>query len=138
MIDNRIRFAIGYAMSQLRFHLGALDALADAMERDGSIADCVIAIESCPNVSGQSDAFGADYVQLRRERIRSEGVGLIEKLALGGKNADIEEDRLVTGIGGGYRKQDRFAITGVDPFYAALGVSVLFLIWASSGGLQLH
>jgi hypothetical protein len=32
-------------MSQLR-HLGALDALVSVMERDGSVAECVLAIES--------------------------------------------------------------------------------------------
>jgi hypothetical protein len=67
-MENRIRFALGYTMSQLRQHLGALDALADVMENNGSISDCVLAIESCSNVSGQNSIMG-DYERRRKEKI---------------------------------------------------------------------
>jgi len=136
-IENRIRFALGYTMSQLRLHLGALDALAEVMENDGSIADCVLAIETCSNVSGQDGIMG-DYERRRKEKFSSEGIGVFERVLLsGGKNADVEEDRLVEGPGGGYIKE-RFQITGDDPLYLALAVSSFFVVWASSGGLSLH
>ena len=136
-IENRIRFALGYTMSQLRLNLGALDALAAVMERDGSIADCVLAIETCPNPSGQDGIMG-DYERRRTEVFRSEGVGLLERIMLGGgKTADVEEDRLVEGRGGGYIKE-RFQLSGDDPFYIALALAFGFFIWASSGGLSLH
>lgn len=136
-IENRIRFALGYTMSQLRLHLGALDALAEVMENDGSIADCVLTIETCSNVSGQDGIMG-DYEQTRKEKFRAEGIGLLERVLLGGgKNADVEEDRLVEGRGGGYIKEG-FQITGDDPLYLALATSAFFIVWASSGGLSLH
>jgi hypothetical protein len=135
--QNLLRFSLGFTMSQLRRHLGALDALANVMEQDGSIEDCVLAIETCDNASGQDGILG-DYELRRREAFRSEGVGLIERLALGGdRNADTEKDSLVEGIGGGYKKES-FRLTGDDPLYAALAVSFVFVVWASSGGITLH
>jgi hypothetical protein len=136
-MENRIRFALGYTMSQLRQHLGALDALADVMENNGSISDCVLAIESCSNVSGQNGIMG-DYERRRKEKFSSEGIGLLEQILLDGKKtADTEEDRLVEGRGGGYIKES-FQFTGDDPLYAALAASFVFFVWASSGGLSLH
>ena len=137
--DNRIRFAIGYTMGQLRQHLGALDALAEVMEDDGSVAECVYAIETCRNVSGENGIFGnGDYDQRRREQFRSEGIGLVEKLLLSGKTADVEDTRVVTGKGGGYKKEDPLAAVSDDPLYAAIAVSVIFALWAAAGGLALH
>jgi hypothetical protein len=136
-MENRIHFALGYTLSQLRQHLGALDALADVMENNGSIADCVLAIETCSNVSGQDGIMG-DYERRRKEKFSSEGIGLLERVLLGGKKkADTEEDRLVDGRGGGYIKES-FQLTGDDPLYAALAASIIFFVWASSGGLSLH
>lgn len=135
-MENRMRYAIGYAMSQLRLHVGALDALAEAMERDSTVSECVVAIESCSNVGGLN-IFGSDFDEQRRERFRSEDVGLLEQLALGRKNADVEEDRYVEGKGGGYKRSSLFSLSGDDPLYAALAVSLLFLVWASAGGLSL-
>ncbi|KAL7567538.1 hypothetical protein ACA910_000144 [Epithemia clementina (nom. ined.)] len=135
--ENRIRFALGYTMSQLRRHLGALDAVAHVMERDGSVAECVLAIENCENVSGQDGILG-DYEGRRREMFRNEKAGVIERLFLGGlKSIDENEDRYVVGKSGGYRKET-YRLTGDDPFYAAIGVAVIFFVWASSGGLSLH
>lgn len=128
-IDNRIRFALGYTLSQLRLNLGALDALAEVMDRNGSVAECVSAIESCKNASGQT-SWGGDYELERRKRFQ-EQAGIIEK------NIDTMEDRFAEGKGGGGRKQT-FALTGDDPLYLALAVSVVFLAWASAGGLSLH
>ena len=135
-MGNRIRYSLGYGISQLRRHLGALDALVEVMERDGSVAECVMAIESCENVSGAT--ITGDYERLRREKIRSEGVGIVERVLLGGgKNADTEDDGVVYGKGGGERKK-KFALTGDDPLYAAGAAALAFFIWASSGGLSLH
>ena len=134
-IDNRIRYAIGYTISQLRRHLGALDALAAAMERDASVAECVVAIEKCENISGQDRIVG-DYELRRRKDFQSQG--WVEKLLLGGdRNIDTTEDRIVEGRGGGYRKES-FRLTGDDPLYLAVVVSLVFVVWASSGGLSLH
>lgn len=136
-MENRIRFALGYTMSQLRLHLGALDALAEVMENDGSVAECVVAIETCPNVSGQDGIMG-DYEQRRKEKFNAQGLGVLERVLLGGgRNADVKEDRLVEGKGGGYIRE-KFQITGDDPLYLALAVSSFFVLWASSGGLSLH
>eukprot|EP00980_Cylindrotheca_fusiformis_P028215 scaffold22586_cov138-Cylindrotheca_fusiformis.AAC.35 len=138
-MENRIRYSVGYAMTQLRLHLGALDELAAVMEKGGTVSECVAAIEGCSNVSGNDGIFG-DYDLRRRQRFKALGSGLIEKLFLGERNADTEEDRLIEGKGGGYRKSKGgfIQISGDDPFYIALGISLLFLAWASSGGLSLH
>jgi hypothetical protein len=40
-VDNQIVLAISYTISQLRLHLGTLDALVAVTERDGSIAECL-------------------------------------------------------------------------------------------------
>lgn len=134
--NNRIRFALGYTMSQLRLHLGALDALVEVMARDGSIAECVLAIETCQNLSG-NDGISADYEVRRREKLRSEGVNPLERLFLGDKTADTQETRVVEGVGGGLRKVS-FSLTGDDPLYAAVAVALAFLLWAFAGGLSLH
>ena len=136
VMNNRIRFALGYTISQLRLHLGALDALVDIMARDGSVAECVLAIETCPNIRGH-DGVSADYEIRRRERLRSDGTNPIERLFLGGKTADSEENRVIEGVGGGYQKVG-FALTGDDPLYAAVTVALFFLLWATAGGLSLH
>ena len=138
-MDNRIRYALGFTMTQLRLHLGALDALADVMDRGGSVAECVRAIETCSNVSGNDGIMG-DYDVRRRQQFRSLGVNVLEKILLSEKTADAEETRMVEGAGGGYRKENRLlpAITGDDPLYIALGVAFVFLAWATSGGLSLH
>lgn len=136
-MENMIRFSLGYTMSQLRRHLGALDALVSVMERDGSVAECVLAIESCPNMSGQDGILG-DYELRRRQAIRSKAGNLVEKLFLGGeRNMDTDRGGLVEGKGGGYRKETP-RLTGDDPLYLAIAVALAFLAWASGGGLSLH
>lgn len=136
-VDNRIRYALGFTMGMLRRNLGALDDLAAAMEKDAPLSACVATIENCSNPSGQ-DGITGDYERRRRERFRADGASWMERVLLGGdKNLDQEENRLVEGKGGGYRK-DEFRLTGDDPFYAALLVSVTFAAWAAAGGLSLH
>jgi hypothetical protein len=137
-MENRIRFALGYTISLLRRHLGALDALAEVMERDGSIAECVVAIEgSRENTSGQDGIMG-DYELRRREAFRFNGTGWIEHVLLGSdKTIDTIENRLQEGKGGGSRKQS-VRLTGDDPLYLALAIAFVFLTWASAGGLSLH
>lgn len=135
-IEKRIRFALGFTMSSLRRHLGALDALTAVMERDGSVEECVLAIETCLNPSGQL-GFGEDYEVRRRRSIQTEK-SWIERVLLGtDRTIDVDDDRFVEGKGGGSRKE-QFQLSGDDPLYAALGVALLFLAWASSGGLSLH
>ena len=138
-IDNRTRFALGFAMGILRQHLGALDALADVMERDGTVAECIVALEECPNVSGYT--LQGDYDKIRREKLRAEERGLggwIEKTFLGGsKTIDIEDIGVIEGKGGGERRRG-FQLNGDDPLYAAVAVAVTFFAWASEGGLSLH
>ena len=129
--DNRIRFSMGYTLSQLRLHLGALDALAAIMDRGGSVAECVWALERCSNVSGQSGILG-DYEQKRRKQFQ-ERRSWIEH-----KTIDAVEDRFTEGKGGGDRKQRMFTMKGDDPLYAAVATSLVFILWASSGGLTLH
>ena len=138
-MENRIRYAIGFTMTQLRLHLGALDALAEVMERDGSVRECIEAIETCSNVSGFDGIMG-DYELRRRQKFKQEGFNILEKILLGEKNADTEEDRMVEGKGGGYRKSSGglIKLSGDDPLYIALGIALLFLAWASNGGLSLH
>ncbi|KAL3942584.1 MAG: hypothetical protein SGBAC_003254 [Bacillariaceae sp.] len=138
-MENRIRYSVGYSMTQLRLHLGALDRLSEVMSRGGSVSECVAAIETCDNVSGADGIFG-DYELRRRKEFKNIGTGIIEKLFLGEKNADTEEDRLIEGKGGGYRKRKEplIRISGDDPLYIALGISCLFVAWATNGGLSLH
>ena len=136
VMNNRIRFALGYTISQLRLHLGALDALVDIMARDGSVAECVLAIETCPNIRGP-DGASADYEVRRREKLRYDGTNPLERLFLGEKTADTEENRVIEGVGGGNQKA-RFALTGDDPLYAAVAVAMFFLLWATAGGMSLH
>jgi hypothetical protein len=130
-METRIRFALGYTMSQLRRHLGALDALAQAMERDASVADCVIAMEECTDTGGP-----IGYERQRRLNFRNEGT--IENFLLGGRvDSDVWEDRYVEGKGGGSKKQV-IRLTGDDPFYLAIAIAVGFFLWATAGGLSLH
>ncbi|KAL7542460.1 hypothetical protein ACHAXR_012313 [Thalassiosira sp. AJA248-18] len=137
-MDNRTRFALGFAMGLLRQNLGALDALAEVMESDGTVADCILALESS-NASGYT--LKGDYDKIRRERFRAEerGVGgWVERTFLGGgKTIDVEDSSVIEGKGGGERKQG-FQLAGDDVLYAALAVSVAFFAWASNGGLSLH
>lgn len=136
-MENRIRFAIGFTMTQLRLNLGTLDALAEVMGRGGSVSECIAAIETCENRSGNDGIFG-DYELRRRQEFKALGVGVLERLFLGEKNADTEENRLVEGRGGGYVKEKKFInITGDDPLYIALGIAFIFLAWATSGGISL-
>ena len=138
-MDNRTKFALGFAMVLLRSNLGVLDALADVMEQGGSVADCIVAIETCPNASGLT--LKGDYDKIRREKFRAEESGLgiyIENTFLGGKKSiDAEDSGVIEGKGGGERMK-KFELTGDDPFYAAIAVAVVFFAWASSGGLTLH
>lgn len=137
-VDNRIRFALAFALTQLRRHLGALDALVAVMERGGTVEECIVCIESCGSVSGQSGIFD-DYELRRRKRIQLQTTSKVERLLLGRqKSIDDVEDRLVEGRGGGGKKESRFQLTGDDPVYAAVAVSMCFLFWASNGGLTLH
>jgi hypothetical protein len=132
-MQNKIRFALGYTMATLRRHLGALDALAEVMERDGSIAECIAAIEECESVSGLSknDALMGmgvvDCERRRKESFRPVGLLKFAKSALlgGGKNADTEANDVVYGKGGGDRKE-KSVMTGDDPFYAAVAVAGIF------------
>lgn len=137
-MENRIRYSIGFVMTQLRLHLGALDALAAAMERGAPVRECVEAIERCKNKSGNDGILG-DYELRRRHGFTALGINLIEKVFLGAKSVDTEEDRMVEGKGGGYLKDERLIrISGDDPFYIALGIALIFLAWATNGGLTLH
>jgi hypothetical protein len=134
--DNRIRFALGYTISQLRRHLGVLDEVASVMERGGSLAECILAMEECKHISGAT--LMGDYELRRRQDFRSNKAGWFERVFLGDeKTIDTDRDRLVEGKGGGYRRE-KFQLTGDDPLYAALAVSLAFLAWASAGGLSLH
>lgn len=135
-MDNRIRYSLGFVMGQLRRHLGALDELVEVMERDGDVAECVLAIESCANVSGASVV--GDYERLRREKLQKDGVGYVERLILGSDKSINGDDRsVIEGKGGGDKKQ-KFELTGDDPLYAALAATAAFVAWASAGGLSLH
>ena len=138
--DSRIRFALAYTMTQLRRHLGVLDEVASVMERGGSLAECIVTMEGCKNLSGATVVMGGGEYELRRRHdFRSNKVGWIERIFLGDeKTADTDRDRLVEGKGGGYRKEKRFQLTGDDALYAATAVSLAFLAWASAGGLSLH
>jgi hypothetical protein len=136
-IYNRIRYGLAFTMTQLRRHLGALDAVAMTMENDGSVAQCVAAIETCVNPSGQDGIMG-DYELRRRQRFRTENSGWLERILLGEvRDIDTDAEGMVQGKGGGYRKET-FRLTGDDPLHAALVVTLAFLVWASSGGLSLH
>jgi hypothetical protein len=138
--NNRIRFALAYTMTQLRRHLGVLDEVASVMERGGSLAECIVTMEECKNLSGATVVMGGgEYELCRRQDFRSSKVGWIERIFLGDeKTADTDRDRLVEGKGGGYRKEKKFRLTGDDALYAAMAVSLAFLAWASAGGLSLH
>jgi hypothetical protein len=124
-------------MSQLRRHLGCLDALADVMQSGGSIEECVLAIETCENIRGGPVGMVDDYELVRRKQFRSQQAGFVERFLLGDKNIDFVEDRLVEGKGGGYQRPQA-RLTGDDPLYAAIAVALGFLCWASNGGLSLH
>jgi hypothetical protein len=136
-MDNRTRFALGYAIGLLRQHLGALDELAEAMEQDGSVVDCIVALESCTNVSGST--LTGDCEKIRRERFQERGLGgWVEQTFLGGgKTIDVEDSSIIEGKGGGERRQ-KFELTGDDPIYAAVAVSLAFAAYAFNGGISLH
>jgi hypothetical protein len=139
-VENRIRFGLGFTMSILRSHLGLLDAVAAVMERKGSIAECVMAIENCRIVRGgdeyiASDNKDEDYELRRRKYFVNRS--WMSRLMGVTRSIDTVEDRLITGKGGGSRKET-IRLAGDDPLYAAIAVASIFLLWASSGGLGLH
>ena len=138
-MDSRTRFALGFCLGILRQNLGALDALAVAMEEDASVSDCILALEECSNVSGYT--LHGDYDKKRRERFRDEERGLgswVELTFLGGsKTIDVEDSSVIEGKGGGERRRG-FQLQGDDVLYAAIAVSFGFFTWASTGGLTLH
>ena len=143
-MNNRLRYALGFTMSVLRRHLQQLDALAAVMEQNGSIAECIQAIETPTTSSSSRVEFNSDTYELRRrERFLSQSmVGRIQHLFGGdmiknGRSIDAIEDRLEQGKGGGSRKQV-YRLTGDDPLYVAVTIAGFFLIWALSGGLSLH
>jgi hypothetical protein len=134
-VRNKIRYALGFTMSQLRRHLGVLDALAEAMDEGKSVADCVYMMETCSNVNGQTLTV-PDYELQRRRAYRE--ANWLERALLGeNKHLDVDENRFVQGKGGGSRKQT-VRLTGDDPLYLALAISFCFFVWASNGGLSLH
>lgn len=138
-MDTRTIFALGFAMGLLRKHLAVLDALAEVMESDGTVAECILAIEECTNVGGYT--VNGDFEKVRRERFRAEERGVaswIERTFLGGgRTIDVQDSEIIEGKGGGERKTG-FQLTGDDPLYAALAVAVAFFTYASSGGISLH
>jgi hypothetical protein len=143
-MNNRVRYALGFTMSVLRRHLHQLDALAAVMEQNGSIAECIQAIEASTTSSSSIGEFNSDTYELsRRERFRSLSmVSRIQQLLGGemmknGRSIDAVEDRMELGKGGGARKQV-YRLTGDDPLYIAITIAGIFLIWALSGGLSLH
>jgi hypothetical protein len=114
---------------------GALDALVSVMERDGSVAECVLQIVR--EASGQNGIMGGDY-ELTRDNHSRKAI-TVEMLFLGGeRNADMEKEGMVQGKGGGYQKEKTPLLTGDDPLYVAVAVAFGFFVWASSGGLHLH
>jgi len=134
--ENIIRYAIGFTMGILKSHLGALDDLIDVMERGGSVAECIVAIESCENTSGAT--VMGNYEQIRKNNIQKNGIGFVERILLGGsKNANVQDMSVIEGKGGGGRKEG-FQLTGDDPLYAALATAAFFLVYASTGGISLH
>jgi hypothetical protein len=111
------------------------------MNRSGSVAECVSVIEKCSNVSGNDGIFGVDDYELRRRKeMKASTLGIFEKVLLSPRDVDAEEDRLVQGAGGGYRKEKPkfIQISGDDPIYLAGAVACLFLAYAASGGISLH
>jgi len=135
-MENKIRYALGFVMGQLRRNLGALDSLADVMEEGEDISQCVVAIETCDNKSGAT-VLG-NYEELRRTQFQKEDIGFLERLLLsGGKNMDTPDNDTIEGEGGGNKVQ-AFELTGDDPLYAAIAVTAIFLLYSLSGGITLH
>ena len=144
-MNNRLRYALGFTMSVLRRHLHQLDALAAVMEQNGSITQCIQAIETSTTSSTSMAGMNSDSYELsRREGFRSQSIvhRTMQPLFGGemmkpGRSIDTVEDRLEQRIGGGSRKQV-YRLTGDDPLYIAITIAGIFLIWALSGGLSLH
>ena len=134
-MENRIKYGISYGIVQLRRHLGALDELISVMERGGTVQECIVAIENCDSIKGIISE------EERRKDLTTD-VTLVEEVLLYGgkkKNADMMFDNRKEGIGGGDVKNNGLLnLSGDDPFYAAIAVAIIFLLWASNGGLSLH
>jgi hypothetical protein len=153
-MENRIRYAIGFTMGQLRRHLGVLDALVEAMEKGATVEECILAVECCDDVSGvvNTGMSVGTYEKQRRQRIQRGGdakswfesaiLFLTGNSRRGDKNADAQDDTVLEGRGGGDRTQQpqKFGIpmSGDDPLYAALAVALIFLVYATNGGISLH
>lgn len=130
---NRIRFAMAFCITHLRLNMGALDALADVMERDGSLAECVVAIETFTNSDGQERNARNDELN-RRESFRN-SLSFFERFVAPNKR-DINANRVRRDDD--ERRLQELWLKGDNPFYAAIFVSLIFLCWASSGGMSLH
>ena len=76
-MEARIRHAIGFTMTQLHLHLGALDALAEVMERDGSVRECVEAIKTFSKFSGY-DGIKGDFELPRRKEFKEKVFRILE------------------------------------------------------------
>ena len=141
-MNNRLRYALGFTMSVLRRHLHQLDALAAVMEQNGSIAQCIQAIETSTTTSMATLSSGNNvitddmnrYELIRRERFRSQSPFWTNHQ----RSIDTVEDRWESGKGGGARPKVSRVLTGDDPLYLAITVAGGFLIWALAGGLSLH
>ena len=106
------------------------------MERNGDVTKCVLAIETCTDVS-EANILG-DYEILRREKLQKDGVGFVERIILESNKMVVRENTsVIEGKGGGERKQ-KFELTCNNLLYAALAITTAFVVWASTGGLSLH
>jgi hypothetical protein len=142
-METRIRFALGFAASILRRHLPQLDALSAVMEREGSVAECIRAIEES-TMSISIEKIRDNEVQ-RRKHLRSNKsvweriqpfLGIPEAPHIDALMDD--DDGWVQGKGGGARKKAAVRLAGDDPLYLALTAATVILAWASAGGISLH
>jgi hypothetical protein len=148
-METRVRYGIGYGMSLLRRHLRELDALAAVMERQGSIAECVMAIEmTARNAHDGAEDKDADvdvdpraYEESRKEVLLGSNNPverfLLQQVLGGGKNA-AQTSNVSEGKGGGETQSNWTDSVTDEPFYAAIAVAGLFFLWAANGGLSLH
>jgi hypothetical protein len=132
--NNIIRYSIGFTTGLLRKHVTALDALADAMSKCGTLAECVASIES---LAAQEELVFTDefYQQRRASFLQRNSLFVKREFA---KSIDSPTKRFVEVKGGGYRRPAPVRLEGDDPIYLALFLSAVFALWAFSGGLELH
>jgi len=125
-LENRLRYGLSFAVTQLRLHLGVLDDLTAAIEANASVEKCINIIETSNNIPIELSI--AEYETRRKANI-IDNIGVLDRLLFRDSFHNGKDDE---------KNKPIFDIDGDQPFYLALAISIAFYIYAINGGISLH